>query len=77
MAICIFSIHANAQKTKQETGKVTPESLESWVPVPIISAGATNTDAPSDAIVLFNGKDEPVRGHNTPSRFLCHVYSFN
>jgi len=57
MAICIFSIHANAQKTKQETGKVTPESLESWVPVPIISAGSTNTDAPSDAIVLFNGKD--------------------
>ncbi|MEI6189819.1 MAG: DUF1080 domain-containing protein [Chitinophagia bacterium] len=57
MALCIFSIHANAQKTKQETVKVTPESLESWVPVPIISAGATNADAPSDAIVLFNGKD--------------------
>ncbi len=58
IAVCIFCLNANAQNTpKKDNGGITPEKLESWVPVPIITPGNTNADAPSDAIVLFNGKD--------------------
>jgi len=58
IAICIFCFNANAQNTpKKDNGVITPEKLESWVPVPVITPGTTNADAPSDAIVLFNGKD--------------------
>lgn len=57
-ALCILCFNANAQNTtKKNNGTVTPEQLESWVPVPVITPGNTNSDAPSDAIVLFNGKD--------------------
>ena len=57
-AFCIFCFNANAQNPpKKDNGGMTPEKLESWVPVPIITAGNSNSDAPSDAIVLFNGKD--------------------
>ena len=57
-AFCIFCFNANAQNPpKKDKGGITPEKLESWVPVPIITAGTNNSDAPSDAIVLFNGKD--------------------
>lgn len=35
-----------------------PKLTETWEPVPkIVTPGATVTDAPSDAIVLFNGKE--------------------
>ena len=35
-----------------------PEDTEVWTPVPkIITPGRTNADAPSDAIVLFDGKN--------------------
>ena len=35
-----------------------PEETEVWTPVPkIITPGRTNADAPSDAIVLFDGKN--------------------
>ena len=35
-----------------------PKLTEIWTPVPsIVKPGATAQDAPSDAIVLFNGKD--------------------
>ncbi len=38
--------------------QMKPEDTEVWTPVPrIITPGMTNADAPSDAIVLFNGKD--------------------
>jgi hypothetical protein len=38
--------------------KMTPGMTEIWEPeVTIIQPGATNSDAPSDAIVLFNGTD--------------------
>lgn len=36
-----------------------PKLTEVWSPVPkIVTPGATNSDAPSDAIVLFDGKNE-------------------
>src|SRR5262245_20575614 len=35
-----------------------PEDTEVWAPVPrVVVPGATNSDAPSDAIVLFDGKN--------------------
>ncbi|MFI5132170.1 MAG: DUF1080 domain-containing protein [Chitinophagales bacterium] len=35
-----------------------PKATEIWTPVPkIVTPGTTGNDAPSDAIVLFNGKD--------------------
>ncbi len=41
-----------------ELEKMTPGMTELWEPeVKIIQPGATNSDAPSDAIVLFNGTD--------------------
>src|SRR3954467_5723927 len=39
----------------QQTGK--PEDTEKWEPVPkVVTAGKAAADAPSDAIVLFDGK---------------------
>jgi Domain of Unknown Function (DUF1080) len=48
----------SAQKISRQDS-ITAEAikLESWVPVPVITPGKLNTDAPSDAIILFNGKD--------------------
>ena len=67
IAICIFCFNANAQNPpKKDNGGITPEKLESWLPVPIITPGNTNADAPSDAIVLFNGKD--LTGWQTTSK---------
>jgi len=41
-----------------ELEKMTPGMTEIWEPeIKIIQPGATSTDAPSDAIVLFNGTD--------------------
>jgi hypothetical protein len=42
---------ANAQNSK-------PEDTEVWEPVPkVVTAGKTTSDAPSDAVVLFDGKN--------------------
>ena len=46
----VFS--ANAQQTGD------PKSTEVWEPIPkMVTAGKTNDQPPSDAIILFNGKD--------------------
>ncbi len=38
--------------------KAKPQDTEFYTPVPaVVTPGKTNTEAPSDAIVLFNGKD--------------------
>src|SRR5689334_2401423 len=38
--------------------KAKPEDTEVWEPVPpVVTPGATNDAPPSDAIVLFNGKN--------------------
>jgi hypothetical protein len=42
----------------QEPAKPKPEDTEVWEPVPkIVTPGATTADPPSDAIVLFDGKN--------------------
>jgi Domain of Unknown Function (DUF1080) len=42
----------------QSPAKAKPEETEIWEPVPkVVTPGATSTAAPSDAIVLFDGKN--------------------
>ena len=42
----------------QDTGKATPEQTEVWEPVPkVVTPGANCGTPPSDAIVLFDGKN--------------------
>ena len=49
--ILILSVRMNAQAGD-------PKLTEVWTPVPkIVTPGATNSDAPSDAIILFDGKN--------------------
>ena len=50
----VFFIDANGQTDN----KKTPESSEIWEPQPrIITPAEKPTDAPSDALVLFDGKN--------------------
>ncbi|MBO9151944.1 DUF1080 domain-containing protein [Chitinophaga sp. GCM10012297] len=50
-ALAVPAIHACAQQAK-------PEDTEVWEPVPaVITPGTATNTAPSDAIVLFDGKD--------------------
>ncbi len=53
-----------------------PEQTEVWSPVPrVVTPGANDSAPPSDAIVLFNGKDEDqwvsAQDH-TPARWIVH-----
>jgi len=49
--ILILSVNTNAQAGD-------PKLTEVWTPVPkIVTPGATNSEAPSDAIILFDGKN--------------------
>jgi hypothetical protein len=58
----------------QESNRMTPGMTEIWDPeVKIIQPGATNSDAPSDAIVLFNGTDISKEWSDTkgdPSKWI-------
>ena len=60
---------ANAQQAK-------PEDTEIWSPEPkVVTPGATCGDAPSDAIILFDGKnlDEWVQNNdNSPAKWDVH-----
>ena len=59
-----ISEHVVAQQTPKPAGGVTladarprPEETEVWEPVPkVVTPGATTSSAPSDAIILFDGK---------------------
>jgi hypothetical protein len=49
----------SAAVAAQEAAKPKPEETEIWTPVPkIVTPGPTCAAAPSDAIVLFDGKNE-------------------
>ena len=52
------SIAALALQAQRQPRVGDPKLTEQWIPEPkVISAGKTAADAPSDAIVLFNGTD--------------------
>src|SRR5664279_2138998 len=52
--LCVGQAAAAPQQA--DAGK--PEDTEVWYPVPkVVTPGANNTAAPSDAIVLFDGKN--------------------
>jgi hypothetical protein len=58
----------------QQATKPKPEDTEVWTPVPaIVTPGATDSAPPSDAIVLFDGKNEDewvsAQDH-TPARWV-------
>jgi len=58
-AIVVF-IAASTAQTKVNQDSLVKESAktELWVPVPkLVTPGKINGDAPSDALVLYNGKD--------------------
>ncbi len=43
----------------QDAAKPKPEDTEVWKPVPpVVTPGATDAAPPSDAIVLFDGKNQ-------------------
>jgi hypothetical protein len=49
---------ACGQQTKTEETKAKPEDTEVWEPVPkVVTPGQNNTAPPSDAVVLFDGKN--------------------
>lgn len=56
LTLIIAIISATAMNAQLDTTKQTPESSELWNPLPRIVSTPT-TGAPSDAIVLFDGKD--------------------
>jgi hypothetical protein len=60
----------------QETPKTKPEDTEVWSPEPkVVTPGATCTDSPSDAIILFDGKnaDEWVSAQDhSPAPWIVH-----
>jgi len=65
---CVALVTVAASLCAQEN-KPKPEDTEIWEPVPtVVTPGATNAAPPSDAIVLFDGKNEDAwvyaKGHN-------------
>ena len=71
-----FLIAAIAFVSAQESPKMKPEATEVWQPVPpVVTPGATDADPPSDAIVLFDGKnlDQWVSAQDhTPAKWFVH-----
>jgi len=67
-------IAVSACLVAQEPAKPKPEETEVWTPVPaIVTPGATDAAPPSDAIVLFDGKnlDEWVSAQDhTPAQWI-------
>ena len=61
---------------QQQPPKPKPEDTEVWSPEPkVVTPGATCADAPSDAIVLFDGKneDEWVSAQDqSPAQWVVH-----
>jgi len=67
-------VSISAALSAQQAAKPKPEDTEVWTPVPaIVTPGATEAAPPSDAIVLFDGKNEDewvsAQDH-TPARWV-------
>jgi hypothetical protein len=65
-----------ASLSAQQQPAPKPEDTEVWTPVPkVVTPGATNEAPPSDAIVLFDGKneDEWVSAQDkSPAKWIVH-----
>ena len=74
-AASVLSLHAQ-QPAPANQDKPKPEETEIWKPVPpVVTPGATNGAPPSDAIILFDGKnaDEWVKNRDkTPINWQVH-----
>ncbi len=72
LALAILAAAAVSLPAKQQSA-AKPEDTEMWEPVPkVVTPGANNTAPPSDAIVLFDGKnlDEWVSNRDkTPAKW--------
>jgi hypothetical protein len=72
--LAIAALMAVAPLFARQTAAPKPEDTEVWQPVPkIVTPGDTNTAPPSDAIVLFDGKnlDEWVSNRDkSPAKWL-------
>jgi 3-keto-disaccharide hydrolase len=80
---CAFSLSAlslfaaiQVPLSAQQAGQAKPEDTEVWTPEPgVVTPGGTCAAAPSDAIVLFDGKnqDEWVSAQDhAPARWVVH-----
>lgn len=80
---CTACVNMNAQKQYPEPEKMTPAMSEYWTPQPkVVTPGnITTSSAPSDAIVLFDGKNlsawEDTKGN--PANWTVHdgVFTVN
>ena len=76
-ALALALLFAGAASTcAQQPAQPKPEDTEVWQPVPkIVTPGVTDAAPPSDAIVLFDGKNEDewvsAQDH-TPARWFVH-----
>jgi hypothetical protein len=58
IAVSLLSFTSAQAQNVPKPAKMTPEMTEFWEPEPrVVTPGATNTAPPSDAIVLFDGKN--------------------
>ncbi len=75
VAVPLFGIQAaTAQSQPPDGARPKPQDTEVWEPVPkVVTPGATNAAPPSDAIVLFDGKnlDEWVSARDkSPAKWI-------
>lgn len=57
-ALALLALAPIPALTQQQQARPRPEDTEVWTPVPkVVTPGATNDAPPSDAIVLFGGRD--------------------
>ena len=57
LAVSSAAYSQTSQKNHPEPAKMTPAMTEFWDPQPAVVDPGTACSAPSDAIVLFDGKD--------------------
>lgn len=73
LMMCSLMLVAVAARSQDTSGGAKPADTEQWEPVPVkVSPGANSGAAPSDAIVLFDGKnlDQWVMADNhSPARW--------
>jgi hypothetical protein len=58
IALILFFLNTLASQAQEQSSRKTPESTEVWEPEPrVVTPGMNYNDAPSDALILFDGKN--------------------